>query len=112
MSADELAWLGVQRRWRAEREFASREAVHGLSAFEAPAVDTSRFAALAVRPYGELSDDERSWLVAASSERSARGIEGASSEGKYLAVGLLLGVVGGFLLGAWAMSSVSSHIGW
>jgi hypothetical protein len=81
LSTDELIWLGVQRRWRADEAQTGR--LSGISSFDEPAAgpDDERFVRLASKPYAALADSERAWLVAASSEHEARSPLGVKFRG-------------------------------
>ncbi len=62
-----FAWVQVQREWRAQRDAEVGDAGSGITGFERvehrPRSSDGRFAALAARPYAELTDVEVSWLA-------------------------------------------------
>jgi len=72
LTAGQLAWLGVQREWRRERDeeamfSTSRDVdagrLHGVRKSD------ERFAALAAQPYASLTAGDLAWLISDSAAR-------------------------------------------
>ncbi len=107
-----FAWMQVQRDWRAQRDAeAGRGGGSSLTGFDRVAhrsrPSDGRFAALASKPYVELSDVEVSWLVAENAAQH-QGV----TESRQTVMGLLLfGTMILAAVGAWTLYELG-HVGW
>ncbi len=74
LGAGQVQWLGVQRDWRMQRDMEAKYSGDSQLSREwhhrARRTD-ERFAALASKPYGALTDSERAWLVEESAAQRA-----------------------------------------
>ncbi len=106
LSVSELAWVTLQRDWRAQRDAEARGVSQASLSSDAILVHHPRrtdpqFAGLMSRPYASLSVDERTWLLL---EGAAQRADRQRSSGATAAVGFatlaaIVGVVAGMALG-------------
>ncbi len=109
LTASQLLWVAVQRDWRAQRDeeaLAVRTRGDSGGVHEARSSD-KRFAALASRPYAQLTDTEREWLVAENQmQRTRREEPDGSSAVGLLLLGGIAGAVVAVLLIAHAVGNI------